>query len=127
MIAAFTKEQELNVMSFSERDLKSKLDEMEAEINQETATDSQNATQSVFPKVEINPSPQVQGWIDTSKKWFNSLPKFGKAAVAIGGIWLSFSIVGALLHVVSSILSLATIGFILYVGYRLFTNNSSSN
>lgn len=114
-------------MSFPERDLKSKLDEMEAEINQETATDSQNATQSVFPKVEINPSPQVQGWIDTSKEWFNSLPKFGKAAVAIGGVWLSFSIIGALLHVVSSILSLATIGFILYVGYRLFTSNSSSN
>jgi len=103
-------------MSFSERDVQSKLDEMEAELNQETATNSQNVTQSVFPKVEINPSPQVQGWIDTSKEWFNSLPKFGKVAVAIGGVWLSFSIVGALLHVVSSILSLATIGFILYVG-----------
>jgi len=113
-------------MSFSERDVQSKLDEMEAELNQETATNSQNVTQSVFPKVEINPSPQVQGWIDTSKEWFNSLPKFGKVAVAIGGVWLSFSIVGALLHVVSSILSLATIGFILYVGYRLFSNSNKS-
>ncbi len=113
-------------MSFSERDLQSKLDEMEAEINQKTAADSQNTTQPIFPQVEINPSPQVQGWIDTSKAWFNSLPKFGKVAVAIGGVWLSFSILGAVLHVVSSILSLAAISLILYVGYRLFKSNSDS-
>ncbi len=114
-------------MSFSERDLKSKLDEMEAEINQETAANSQNETQSVFPKLEINPSPQVQGWIDTTKAWFNSLPKFGKAAIAIGGIWFGFSILGAVLHIVSSVLSLGAIGLVLYVGYRLFNSNSDSN
>ena len=111
-------------MSFSERDLKRKLDEMEAEINQKTAADSQNETQSVFPQLEINPSPQVQGWIDTTKAWFNSLPKFGKAAIAVGGVWLSFSILGAVLHIVSSVLSLAMIGLVLYVGYRLFNSNS---
>lgn len=114
-------------MSFSERDLQSKLDEMEAEINQKTPSDSQDATKSGFPQVEINPSPQVQGWIDTSKAWFNSLPKIGKAAVAIGGVWLGFSILGAVLHVVSSILSVAVIAFILYVGYRLFNRKSNSN
>ncbi len=114
-------------MSFSERDLQSKLDEMEADINQKTPSDSQDATKSVFPQVEINPSPQVQGWIDTSKAWFNSLPKIGKAGVAIGAIWLGFSILGAVLHVVSSVLSLAVVGFILYVGYRLFKHNSDSN
>ncbi len=111
-------------MSFSERDLKRKLDEMEAEINQDTAADSQNETQSVFPQLEINPSPQVQGWIDTTKAWFNSLPKFGKAAIAVGGVWLSFSILGAVLHIVSSVLSLAMIGLVLYVGYRLFNSSS---
>lgn len=111
-------------MSFSEDDLKSKLDEMEAEINQGTTASSQNTTQSVFPQVEINPSPQVQGWIDNSKAWFNSLPKFGKVAIAIGGVWLGFSILGAVLHIVSSILSIAAIGLVLYVGYRLFNSNS---
>jgi hypothetical protein len=117
-------------MSFSDRDLKSKLDEMEAEINQEQATNSNSNNSSefnpkpAFPQFELNPSPQVQGWINSSKAWFNSLPKVGKAAVAIGAVWLGFSILGAILHVVSSILSIAIVGLILYVGYRLLKNSS---
>ena len=114
-------------MSTSERDLQSKLDEMEAQVNQNATSDSQDTSKSIFSQLEINPSPQVKGWIDTSKAWFNSLPKVGKAAVAIGGVWLGFSIVGALLHVVSSVLTVGAIGFILYVGYRLFSNSSDQS
>lgn len=115
-------------MSFPERDLdrdlQSKLDDMEAELNQPSNANFTDAAKSVLPKIEINPSPQVQGWIDRSKAMFNELPKFGKVAVAVGGVWLGFSIVGAVLHVVSSVLSVAAIGIVLYVGYRLFTSNS---
>ena len=112
-------------MSFPERDLKSKLDEMEAEINQQASPESQEfAPKSVFPEIEINPSPQVQGWIDSSKTWFNNLPQVGKAAVAIGGIWLGFSIVGAVLHVVSSIVTIGFVGLLLYVGFRLFNKQN---
>ena len=114
-------------MSTSERDLQSKLDEMEAQVNQNATSNSQDTSKSIFSQLEINPSPQVKGWIDTSKAWFNSLPKVGKAAVAIGGVWLGFSIVGALLHVVSSVLTVGAIGFILYVGYRLFNNSSDQS
>ena len=115
-------------MSFSERDLKSKLDEMEAEIKQETVVEPKNTNpEPIFPQIDINPSPQVQGWIDSGKAWFASLPSVGKAAVAIGGVWLGFSVVGAVLHVVSSILSIAFVGFLIFVGYRLFNSNSSSN
>jgi hypothetical protein len=108
-----------------ERDLKNKLDEMSADLNQKA--DDNSDPQAVFPQVEINPSPQVQNWIDKSKNLFNNLPQFGKVAVAVGGVWLGFSIVGAVLHVVSSILSLLVIGVVLYVGYRLFSSNSESN
>jgi hypothetical protein len=115
-------------MSFSDRDLKSKLEEMEAEINQKQATNSNSSSESsqksAFPQFEINPSPQVQSWITSSKAWFNSLPKVGKAAVAIGGVWLGFSLLGAILHVVSSIVSIAVVGLILYVGYRWFSRSS---
>ncbi|MDJ0590333.1 MAG: hypothetical protein QNJ72_10100 [Pleurocapsa sp. MO_226.B13] len=118
-------------MSFSERDLQKKLEEIEAEINQESTSNSYNSQQSssksVFSQFEINPSPQVQGWIDSAKAWFGTLPQIGKAAVAIGGVWLGFSIVGAVLHVVSSILNIALVGLVLYIGYRLFNKNSSSN
>lgn len=107
-----------------ERDLKSKLDEMEAQINQETTAEPQEfVTKPVFPQVEINPSPQVQGWINSSKAWFATLPQVGKAAVAIGGVWLGLSVVGAVLHVVSSIVTIGFVGLLLYVGFRLFNKN----
>ena len=111
-------------MSFSERDLKSKLDEMEAQLNQENASKPQDSSpKSVFPEVEFNPSPQMKSWIDSGKAWFATLPQVGKAAVAIGGVWLGFSIVGAVLHVVSSVITIGFVGLLLYVGYRLFNNN----
>ena len=110
-------------MSVPEKDLKSKLDEMEAQINRDEVSDSQaSSAKSVFPQVEINPSPQVQSWIDSGKAWFATLPQVGKAAVAIGGVWLGFSIVGAVLHVVSSIVTIGLVGLLLYVGFRLFKN-----
>ena len=115
-------------MSFSERDLKSKLEEMEAETNQKAADNSSGFDpKAAFSQFEINPSPQMQSWINSSRVWFNSLPKVGKAAVAIGAVWLGFSILGAILHVVSSILSIAIVGLILYVGYRWFNSSSNSN
>ena len=107
-------------MSFSERDLKSKLDEMEAEIHQETISEPQSSSEPVFPKVDFNLSPQIQSWIDSGKAWFNTLPQVGKAAVAIAGVWLGFSIVGAVLHVVSSIITIGFVGLLLYIGFRLF-------
>jgi hypothetical protein len=114
-------------MSFPERDLQSKLDEMEADLNQQADDNFSDNPNSVLPKIEIKPTPQVQEWVERSKDLFNNLPQFGKVAVAVGGVWLGFSIVGAVLHVVSSIFSLAAIGLVLYVGYRLFTNNSESD
>lgn len=113
-------------MSFSERDVQSKLDEIEADLNQKTEASLPNNSPPTFPQIEINPSPQMQGWIDKTKEMFNSLPKFGKVAVGIGGVWLGFSIVGAVLHVVSSIFSIAAIGFVLYIGYRLFSGSESN-
>ena len=107
-------------MSVPERDLQSKLDEMEARIERENVSKSQESSKSVFSEVEFNLSPQVQSWIDSSKAWFATLPQVGKAAVAIGGVWLGFSILGAVFHVVSSIITIGFVGLLLYVGYRLF-------
>ena len=107
-------------MSFPERDLQSKLDEMEAQIGTEKASESQSSQESVLPEVEFNLSPQIQGWINSGKAWFAKLPQVGKAAVAIGGVWLAFSVVGAVFHVVSSIVTIGFVGLLLYVGYLLF-------
>ena len=110
----------------SERDLQSKLNDIEAELNRQVSTDRDESVKTVFPEVDISPTAQVQSWIDNSKALFNRLPKVGKIAVGIGGVWLGFSIVGAVLHVVSSVISIAVLGVVLYFGYRLFTNSSDS-
>jgi len=115
-------------MSFSERDLQSKLNDMETEVNQQTVPDNpESKTTKVFPQFEVNPSPKIQNWINTTKGWFITLPKVGKAAVAVGGVWLGFSILGAIFHVVSSIISISIVGFILYIGYRLFSSGADSD
>ena len=108
-------------MSFPERDLKSQLDEMEAQINRETTPESQeSSSKSAFSEVEFDPSPQLQSWVNSGKAWFNTLPQVGKAGVVIGGVWLGFSVVGAVLHVVSSIVTIGFAGLLLYVAFRLF-------
>ena len=108
-------------MSFPERDLQNELNEMEAQMKQENTSKSQeSSSKSISPEIEFNISPQIQSWVDSSKAWFATLPQVGKAAVAIGGVWLGFSIVGAVLHVVSSIFTIGLVGLLLYVGYRLF-------
>ena len=108
-------------MSVPERDLKSKLDEMEAEINQKNTSQTQEYdSKPVFSQVEFNPSPQIKGWIESGKAWFATLPQVGKAGVVIGGVWLGFSILGAVLHVVSSIVTIGFAGLLLYVAFRLF-------
>ncbi len=110
----------------SERDLQSKLEDMEAELNQKTVSDSQEfSTKTVIPQIEVDPSTRFKGWIDYGNGWFSTLPKASKAGVIIGGVWLGFSILGAVLHVVSSVVSIAVVGLVVYIGYRLFNNSSN--
>ena len=110
----------------SERDLQSKLDDLEAELNQKTVSDSQeSSTKTVFPQLEVDSSTRLKGWIDYGNERFSTLPKAGKAAVAVGGVWLGFSILGAVFHVVSSVVSIAVVGLVVYIGYRIFNNSSN--
>lgn len=105
-----------------DRDWQSKLEELEAEINQTDSAPHESTPEKMFPRLEINPSPQLEQWLDSAKQWFNSLPQVGKIAVGIGAVWLSFSVLSAFLHIVSSLISIAVMGFLLYIGYRFVTN-----
>lgn len=109
--------------SSNNNDWKSKLDAMEAEINR-AATSSKYKTEKVITQLEVKPSPQVQNWLDSAKKWFNSLPSVGKIAVGVGAVWLSFSMLNAFVHIISTIISIAIMGLILYVGYKFLTSSS---
>ena len=111
----------------SNRNWQQKLEEIEAEINRATASDSQQSkTETVRPRIEIDPSPQVRKWIESGRDWFKTLPQVGKIAVGIGAVWLSFSVLGAFLHIISSLVSIAVMGLILYVGYKFVFNSSDT-
>lgn len=109
----------------SNRNWQQKLEEIEAEINRATASASQQSkTETVRPRIEIDPSPKVKNWLKSGRDWFDTLPQVGKIAVGIGAVWLSFSILGAFLHIVSSLISIAFMGLILYVGYKFVFSSS---
>ena len=109
-----------------DRDWQNKLEELEAEINQTDSAPHESKTETSFPHLEINPSPQLQQWLDSAKDWFNALPQVGKIAVGIGAVWLSFSVLGALLHILSNLISIALLGFLLYIGYKFVTNTGNN-
>lgn len=95
-----------------------KLEEIEAKINRAVASSQQSDTKTVKPHLEVSPSPQVRQWIESGKSWFKTLPQVGKIAVGIGVVWLSFSILNAFLHIVSTLIGIAVMGLILYLGYK---------
>ena len=119
--------QELITMS-SNRNWKQKLEEIEAEINRATTSSSQQSTtETVRPRIEIAPSPQLKNWLKSGRDWFEALPQVGKVAVGIGALWLSFSVITAFLHIISSLISIAVMGFLLYVGYKFVFSSSNSH
>ncbi len=59
--------------------------------------------------------------------WFNSLPTVGKAVVVIVGLSLGMSLLGSLLQLVASLISLAILGVILYGVYKFFFTPQSPN
>ena len=111
-----------------DRELQSKLRDMEAEVNRASnSTSPELKTERVTPQVEIEMgSPRIKNWLKLSQNWFNNLPQVGKIAVGLGGVWLVFSILGTFIHLVSSVISIAFMGFILYVGYKLLLSANKS-
>ena len=111
----------------SNRNWQQKLEEIEAEINRATTSASQQSkTETVRPHIEIDPSPQLQNWLKSGRDWFETLPQVAKVAVGIGAVWLSFSVLSAFLHIISSLISIAVMGFLLYIGYKFVFNSSNS-
>lgn len=115
----------------NDRHWQNRLEEIEAELNQTNSqansAHQETTTEPTFPRVEINPSPQVKHWLNSAKNWFETLPQIGKIAVGIGAVWVSFSILNALFHIVSSLVSIALMGFLLYVGYKFVVNSGDNS
>lgn len=69
--------------------------------------------------------PIDQSALNQLKTWFNGLNPVGKAAVAVMGISLGFTVVNSILQLVGSLISLAILGGILYLVYKFFLTPQS--
>ena len=96
----------------TQEDQQRKLEELEAEINQ-----------SVSPPTDspIEPSPQR-----TLQERWNSLPTFGKGAIAAVALFVGVSLLSTVLRLVTSLLSVAILGVVLYLLYKFFIAPRSS-
>lgn len=97
----------------------------------------QTSTQSSAGEISDNPSPQAQNvviepeivnetdqsestWPSDVKTWFVALPDVGKIAVGAVAMIISFSVLNAVLKLVTSLLTVGILAVILYGLYKLW-------
>ncbi|MCU0535372.1 MAG: hypothetical protein MUD14_15900 [Hydrococcus sp. Prado102] len=89
-------------------DWERKLQDLETEIHQTTPINNTN-----IPEEAHNAVYRIQ-------LWFDSLPPVGRLAVALVAMTIAFSILSTIFKVITSLLSVAVVGIVLYLGYKFF-------
>ncbi|MDJ0690844.1 MAG: hypothetical protein QNJ41_20335 [Xenococcaceae cyanobacterium MO_188.B32] len=113
--------------SSDNQDWQRKLEELEKEVNQNDSSTVQTETETVYPKVEIDNMNSSSGWLNSARDWFNSLAPIGQVAVGVIAIMLGFSVLNIFLKVISSLISVAILGGLVYLGYKYIFAESSKN
>ncbi|MFP4133071.1 MAG: hypothetical protein ACLFQP_06285 [Halothece sp.] len=116
-------------------DWEKRLQELEAEVNENSQQQQTSSQKTDFS----SPSPlnmgsqdfsqQLQGIKGQVQRWFQGLPIIGKVIVVAIGIGVSLSLLKTVFQLVTSVLTLAILGGLGYVGYKVFIadKNSSQN
>lgn len=114
-------------------DWEKRLQELEAEINdntQQQQTSDQKTNFSAPSPLNTgseNFSQQLQGIKGQVQRWFQGLPLIGKVIVVAIGIGVSLSLLKTVFQLLTSVLTLAIIGGLGYVGYKVFIANKNSS
>lgn len=108
------------------QDWEQRLKELEQEIDRNPSSESEEKTETVRPHVEIDLSQKITAWLNLARDWFNSLPTVGRVIVGVGAIIVSFSVLNIFLRLISSLISLAILGGLLYLGYKFLVTSSKS-
>ncbi|BAU63855.1 hypothetical protein STA3757_12240 [Stanieria sp. NIES-3757] len=110
--------------SSNNQDWQRRIEEIEAEINYSESDTRRETTETVRPHVEIDRSQSLEKWLNLAKDWFNNLSSEGRIAVGVVGVLVGFSILNTFLRLISSLVSIAILAGLLYLGYKFFLNNS---
>jgi hypothetical protein len=108
------------------QDWEQRLKELEQEIDRTPFPESEEKTETVRPHVEIDPSQKITVWLQSARDWFSSLPTVGRVIVGVGAIMVSFSVLNIFLRLISSLISIAILGGLLYLGYKFLVTSSKS-
>jgi hypothetical protein len=106
------------------RDYDRRLQELEAELDKDQP----------LPSVETQPGQPLQRNVNRTQaesvlnrvvNWYNSLPTPGKIAVVAIAALVSFSVLKSVFQLVTSLISLAILGVVLYLVYKFFVTPQS--
>lgn len=108
------------------QDLKARLEELEAQINQQQSQ-QQAANQQKIEILdgEIETETQAEAeliakvyyWLNLARNKFNSLSLGGKVIVGITAIWLGFTALNLALHLITNLIVVGVLGVFLYFAY----------
>lgn len=68
---------------------------------------------------------QVESVLNPLVNWFNSLPTLGKVAVVTIAVLVGSSLLFSVIQLITSLISLAILGVILYLVYKFFVTSQS--
>ncbi|WP_016949306.1 hypothetical protein [Anabaena sp. PCC 7108] len=108
----------------SEEDWQRRLQKLEEEMNSFSTTPTQSETQQQTPSSGF---AKLNSYLERSRLWFQSLAGIKKVAVAGLAIFLGFLVLQTVFKLVASVISLALLAVLVYLGYKFFVSNSFQN
>ncbi|TAE53333.1 MAG: hypothetical protein EAZ76_04395 [Nostocales cyanobacterium] len=104
-----------------EEDLQRRLQQLEAEINSFSSSQSQKIEENSANEGKFN---KINSLLERGKIWFQSLSGVKKLVATGVLILLALSVLQTVFKLVTSVISLALLSGLVYLGYKFFVSNS---
>jgi hypothetical protein len=104
-----------------EEDLQRRLDKLEAEIKSANVTPPHSGGQTQLPGLSF---ASLNLYLERFRLWFTSLAGMKKLAVVGVVTLLGFVMLQTVFKLVTSVISLALLAVLVYLGYKFFVSNS---
>ncbi|MBW4687185.1 MAG: hypothetical protein KME40_19270 [Komarekiella atlantica HA4396-MV6] len=105
-----------------EENLQHRLEKLEAEIN--TNTPSEVVIQPQEQKQAPQSGASLNLYLERFQSWFNSLSGIKKLIFSGVAVLIGFAMLQAVFKLVVSVISLAVLAVLVYVGYKFFVSNN---
>lgn len=106
----------------SQTNWEKRLQELEAEVNETGGGKQETSIPESSPVTAESSefSSQIKSITTQIRRWFDELPVLGKVVVGAIALGISLSLLKTVFQLITSVLTLAIIGALGYVGYQVF-------